>query len=332
MATVTPTFSVVIGVYNGADQIGRCIESLLNQSYPSSAYDIIVVENGSTDRTSEVVSRYPVRLYNNPVRGLAPARNFGLARSDADIIATTDADCVAHPDWLANLARHYADPEVGGVGGQVMAYAHGERNLIEMFSDEFAPLVNFVSGDNEFLPFLVGANASFRRKLLNQIGGFNTRMLTGEDIDVSWRIQLETRARLAYAEDAIIYHHHRTTERGLARLYRHYGFSEILLDTLYRSYPNYPRDPRFQILRIIGQAAALPRYAASMLIRRLRLAVGRATPYEAIVPRLWLLIEWSNIMGKIHALRATNLMRSAEPILEMDRGELITQLFGAQRS
>ncbi|MGB9631830.1 MAG: glycosyltransferase [Chloroflexaceae bacterium] len=323
-----PSISVVIGVYNGAEMIGKCLESLLDQNYPRHLYDIIVVENGSDDNTVDVVRCYPVRLYQNPVRGLAAARNYGLERSDAEIVATTDADCVAHPTWLQELVRPYADLKVGGVGGYIGAYAHGERTTVELFLDEYAPLVNFISGEHEFLPHLYGANASFRRELLLQIGGYNERLITAEDVDVSWRIQLETGAKLVYAEQAIIYHHHRATKQGLARLYQHYGFGEILLDTMYRKYTGYPRDLRFQCRRIMGQMAALPRYMLSMLVRRWRLMRGAIGPYEAEVPRLWLLIEWSNILGKLRALRATRLMRTAEPILAMDRGALIQELYG----
>jgi GT2 family glycosyltransferase len=146
--------------------------------------------------------------------------------------------------------------------------------------------VDFVSGENKFLPHLCGANASYRTHLLNQIGGFNAKMLTGEDIDVSWRIQLETGTRLHYAPEAIIYHHHRTTRTSLARLYRHYGFGEILLDTVYGTYQGYLRTRGFQVRRTLDQVGTLPRYILSAVIRQARLAVGRDTPYEAAVPLL----------------------------------------------
>ena len=133
MSTFTPTVSIVLGVYNGAEIIGDCLESLLNQNYPADAYDIIVVENGSTDNTTEVVKRYPVRLFHNSVRGLAPARNTGISQSNADIIAFTDADCIADPNWLSALVKPYADPEVGGVGGAILGYNQGNRNIVEMF-------------------------------------------------------------------------------------------------------------------------------------------------------------------------------------------------------
>lgn len=323
-----PTVSIVIGVYNGEEQISECLESLLEQDYPSHLYEVIVVENGSTDRTFDVVRKYPVRAYQNPVRGLAPARNFGLERSDADLVLTTDADCVADPAYIAEVVKPFVDPTIGGAGGKIVAGNHEARNEIEQFSDKQAPLINYVSGSGEYLPHLVGAHAAYRRDLLLQIGGFNTHMLTGEDVDVSWRIQLHTGTRLAYTPNSIIYHKHRTTLQGLGRLYRHYGFGEILLDTIYRDYPDYPRDLAFQIKRIAGQLLALPRYTASGAKRAAEYAFGRCSNYERIEPWLQFLIESNNIRGKISALALTRMMTDPTRILEMDRDALIDYLYG----
>lgn len=327
-----PTVSIVIGVYNGEDQIPECLESLLEQEYPKQNYEIIVVENGSTDQTFDIVRRYPVRAYRNSVRGLAPARNFGIARSDAELILTTDADCIADPNYIKEAVKPFEDPEIGGVGGKIIAYRNKTRNLVEEFSDEHAPLVNYLSGHGEYLPHLVGAHSAYRRRLLMQVGGFNDRMLTGEDVDVSWRIQLIGGKRLAYAPKSIIYHKHRTSLQGLARLYRHYGFGEILLDTMYQEYPGYPRNRTFQFRRIAGQLLALPRYSASGIIRALEYAFGQRTLYELIEPWLLFLIESQNIRGKMGALRQTAMMSDATKILDMDRTELIDFLYGERHS
>src|SRR5262245_56398582 len=93
MMTTAPSVSVIVPVYNGAQSIGNCIESLLKQDYPN--YDIIVVNNNSTDNTVEIVRKYPVRLVFCLERGPAAARNAGINTSTADIIAFTDADCLA---------------------------------------------------------------------------------------------------------------------------------------------------------------------------------------------------------------------------------------------
>jgi GT2 family glycosyltransferase len=148
---------------------------------------------------------------------------------------------------------------------------------------------------------------------------------------LAWRLQLKTGAKLAYAPEAIVYHHHRATRTGLARQYRHYGFGEILLDTMYGHYPEYPRTQSYQLRRLLRQVAALPRYALSAILRQIRLATGRATPYQAAVPKLWLLIESSNIRGKLGALVATRFMTDAQPVLNTEAEVLIARFFPGRK-
>lgn len=331
MSEAKPKVSVVVCVYNGADTIAPCIESLLNQTYPRDRYEIIVVENGSTDNTVEVVQRYPVRLLRSPVRGLASARQFGLEHSTGEIYASTDADCRVHPDWISELVKPYADPSIAGVGGAVLSFEHAERNVYELFSDENNQLSNFAGGQGEFLPRMNGCNSSYRRALLHAIGGFNTRMVTGDDTDASWRMQLETGKKLAYAENAIVYHHHRATKRGLQKQYRQYGYAEVLLDTMYGRYAGYPRTRAWQTKRILGQMWALPRYAASAVLRKVRRMRGVATEYQAETPKLWLLAETSNLRGKLDALAATRYMTNAQRALGMDTQQLITQFYQTKK-
>lgn len=327
-----PTISVVVPVYNGEHTVAACIESLLEQDYPADRYDVIVVENGSSDATSEVVGRYPVNLLHSPVRGPAAARNLGLSQSQADVVAFTDADCIAHPRWLAELARLYADdPEVAGVGGAILAYAHSERTEVERFLDEHPPLINWVSSPDQYLPHLLTANASYRRTLLYRVGGFNPNHLAADDVDLSWRLQVELGAKLAYAPKAVVYHHHRATRQGLARMYRRTGFVEVLLDTMFWDAPGFRRRRGYHLRRLIGQCTRLPLYLSSAAIRRWRLARGEITPYEAMVPLLAFLRESANIRGKLEGLWATRFMSDAEPALNLEAGRMIGRLFSAQK-
>ena len=327
MTTFTLTISVIVPVYNGARTISTCIESLLSQNYPSEAYEIIVVDNGSTDDTIGIVSKYPVKLFKCSQPGPAATRNFGIAQSKAEIIAFTDADCVADVNWLSELVLPYKNPDVGGVGGEIAAYVHNGGNDVERFSDEKPPLVNFISGKHEFLPHLYTANASYRRTLLNTVNGFNSNLITGEDVDLSWRFQLETHVKLEYMPQAIIYHRHRTSKLDLAKQYRQYGFGEIILDTIYQNYANYPRGRKYQIKQIIKQVVALPRYVASMVLWKIRQVRGKASPYQAAVPRLWFLIESNNILGKIEGLWVTRFMTSSGSVLKLDKTSLIKRLY-----
>lgn len=297
-----PTVSIIVPVYNGEQTLSSCLESLLNQNYPYDAYEIIVVENGSTDETISIAQRYPVRLLQSHQRGPAAARNLGIRHSHSEIIAFTDADCIAHPDWLAELVKPYEDFTVGGVAGEILAHQHGERNIVERFSDEFSPLKNFISGEGEFLPHLYTANASYRREVLQKVGGFNPELFTAEDVDLSWRVQLESNYKVCYAQQAVIYHQHRSTSQGLGRQYRQYGFGEIMLDWMYRSHTGYPRTHAFQLQRMLRQIFVLPRYLISMIISYYRLRCGYITPYQAAIPGLLFLIEANNIIGKLDAI------------------------------
>lgn len=327
-----PTVSVIVPVYNGAGTIAACLESVASQDYPAGAYEVIVVENGSTDDTTAIVERYPVRLLHSEDRGPAAARNVGLASTESEIVALTDADCIADPNWLTELVKPYADAGIGGVGGAILAYDHPDRTAVEAFSAQHSPLVNYMSGEHEYLPHLYTANASYRRELVARVGGFNARMVTADDVDLSWRIQLQTGAKVGYAPGAIVRHQHRSTRLGLAKQYRQYGFGEILIDTMYRRHPGYPRGRRHQLCRLLSQVAALPRYAASAVLYRLRLAAGRITPDVAAIPGLCWLVESSNIRGKLMGLAATRFMGDARPALNLEPAALIARFFStAQR-
>lgn len=327
-----PTVSVVVPVYNGAMTIATCLESLLAQTYPADRYEIIVIENGSTDETTAVVERYPVRLLHNTVRGPAAARNRGIQASQADLIAFTDADCIVTPNWLAELVKPFQDTTVGAVGGDIQPYRHSDRTDVELFSDENSPWANYLSGKHEFLPQIYTPNAAYRRALLVAINGFNERILTGEDVEISWRIQMETGTHFAYAPQSVVYHHHRSTRQGLSRQYRQYGFGEVLLDTLFGQYPGYPRSLKTQLRRLLGQTMALPRYLVSGVLRAVRYARGRVNAYEATVPWLWFLVESSNIRGKIEGLIATHFMTNSQAALNIHPDTFIQRMFPSRKA
>lgn len=311
--------AVIVPVFNGAATIGACIESLLALDYPPSALEIIVIENGSTDQSSEIIARYPVRLLHSDPSGSSLARNCGLEATDADIVAFTDADCVVDRNWLKTLVAAYDDPEVGAVGGPILHWPNEQADIPERFAAEFPPLVNFASGSHEFLPHLYCANASYRRSLARHAGGFDPNLVVGEDVEFSWRFQLATGSKVTHVDSALVYHRHRQTRRELGNQYRVYGFGEIVLDTIFGHHANYPRTRRYQIKRIAGQIAALPRYALSSLIRHVRLALGQASEFDAAVPGLWMLIEGENIRGKLEAMVATRGMTRVRPRIKPSR-------------
>jgi cellulose synthase/poly-beta-1,6-N-acetylglucosamine synthase-like glycosyltransferase len=314
----TPKVSIIVPVYNGARVIADCLTSLEKLDYPRDCYEVIVVENCSTDNTIEIVEQFQVILTQCTDSGPATARNLGIRTSQAEIIAFTDADCVVHKDWLKELVKPFQDPRVGGVAGMIAAYPTLEASIVDRFSSQFPPLVNFQSGPGEFLPHLYTANAAYRRDALLEVGGFNPAMQTAEDVDLSWRFQLKTDHKVVPAPDAVVYHRHRSTITSLAKQYRQYGYGEILLDTMYRGFVSYPRTPCYQVGRIFRQVLALFRYTASTFTWTLRYLMKRATYYQMTLPRLWFIIEMNNVRGKFDAIFDTGLMRHASGALKKE--------------
>ena len=95
--------SVIIPAYNEENTIESCLNSLLNQTIGKESYEVIVVDDGSTDSTSEIIKRYPVKLFRQGNSGPATARNLGAKNSSGEIILFTDADCVAEPNWIEEM-------------------------------------------------------------------------------------------------------------------------------------------------------------------------------------------------------------------------------------
>src|SRR3990170_3006911 len=96
-----PKISVIVPVYNDAQRIGKCIESLLQQTYPHEKYEVIIIDNGSTDETREVIKKYPVKLLiEDKIQSSYAARNKGIKNAKGEVIAFTDSDCIPGNDWI----------------------------------------------------------------------------------------------------------------------------------------------------------------------------------------------------------------------------------------
>lgn len=228
-----PTVSVVVPVLNRAADIKRCIEALLVQDYP--AYEIIVVDNDSTDGTREVVSRYPVTLLVERRRNPYAARNRGVREATGDIIAFTDSDCAPERSWLSRLVEAYDSDTIAGVGGSLSPLPP------TTFVETFLALgrLQIVEGDhradmrrrpNAFLSGAAGsANMSYRRSVLEALGGFDERYerFCGS-YDFCWRVQQEGH-RVIYEPGARVQHHMRGSVGAMCRQFFAFGIGQIQL-------------------------------------------------------------------------------------------------------
>jgi cellulose synthase/poly-beta-1,6-N-acetylglucosamine synthase-like glycosyltransferase len=229
MSKELPFFSVIVPVYNGERTIGDCIKSLLSLNYPSSNYEIIIVDNNSKDNTNNIIRQYPVTcLLEDNIQSSYAARNTGIKRSKGEIIAFTDSDCIADKDWILKAVECFEDKDVGCVAGRIEGYS--PTNYIEEYLKRHGYLCQDTSTlKHWFLPYAQTANAIYRREVLNEIGFFEERWVSAGDTDLTWRMLQKTRYKLTYGKDSLIHHVHRSTLKGLFNQRKTWGYGELLL-------------------------------------------------------------------------------------------------------
>jgi cellulose synthase/poly-beta-1,6-N-acetylglucosamine synthase-like glycosyltransferase len=210
-----PTVSVIVPARNAEATVADCLDALLAGDYPEDRREILVVDNGSTDRTAPLAAARPVRCVAEPRPGVSNARNRGIAQSQGELVAFLDADCIPEPRWLAELVRPFEDAAVGIVAGRLEhqpASTAAERQAARMLGDwqRFA-----VSSQP---PYVVTANAAFRRTVLERIGGFDPHLTRAQDVELGFRlVALSPRCGIAYGDEAIARHRHHSTQFGFLR-------------------------------------------------------------------------------------------------------------------
>jgi len=179
--------SIVVPALNEEDLLPKCLESLLAQEYDGEI-EILVVDNGSTDGTSRVARDHGVRVVSEPTRGYCRALTAGFAAAGGEIIACTDADSVAPPDWVSSLVREYQRrPDVVAIGGDIeFVCPNWKSRLLTRF---FIPLFNRIDRANRGGPHLWGANMSVRRDAFLAAGGWNPRFSLQADSELSDRLR-----------------------------------------------------------------------------------------------------------------------------------------------
>jgi glycosyltransferase involved in cell wall biosynthesis len=221
-----PRASVVVCAYNAEATLRSCLESLRRLRYPN--YEVVVVDDGSTDATRAIAEAFPeFRLIAHENRGLSAARNSGTAAATGEIVAFTDADCEADPDWLTFLVRRLLSQDFAAVGGpnlpprekhwvpEVVARSPGGPSHV-LLSDREA----------EHVP---GCNMAFWRSALCEVGHFDPIFRTaGDDVDICWRLQ-NSGHRIGFAAAALVWHRRRNSVSAYLSQQRGYGRAEGLL-------------------------------------------------------------------------------------------------------
>jgi GT2 family glycosyltransferase len=217
-----PAVNVIIPVLNGAGTLRACLKALREQTYQGDIIPV-VINDGSTDNTAEVAGEFPkVRLLEQENRGRAAARNRGIAASDAQIIAFTDADCVPQKDWLEKLIARLQEHERRGVvSGSVALPA--SSNLWQRLDHQ--AWAHSIGPEAPAGPTIFGstANMALLRTVFNAVGGFDPRLRGSEDSDLAFRIYGGGYENFFEPGAVVMHDHPRTTLGAFLRQRFNYG-------------------------------------------------------------------------------------------------------------
>lgn len=243
-----PDCSVVIPTYNRAASLARVLAPLAEVA-ASGGVEVIVVDDGSTDRTPDVLRDLPwVEVIRQANAGPAAARNAGWRTARADVVVFTDDDCRPSAGWPLTLVGDLdatGSERVGGVGGEI-------RGIGRSTLDRFVEVERLVDHGRDLsdggVDYLVTANVAFRRVALEAVDGFDESFPApaAEDVDLSWR--LRAAGWTLERSPAAVGHEHRTSVGDVLRTYRKHGAGRAVLDA---------RHPDRTAARAAGSAVGL---------------------------------------------------------------------------
>jgi GT2 family glycosyltransferase len=221
-----PYISVAVCSYNGSRTIRECLEGLKRVEYPN--FEVIVINDGSTDATAAIASEYNYRIITTENAGLSSARNAALRVAKGEIIAYLDDDAIPDRHWLYHLAATFRQTNHAAVGGPNIAPP--QSNTVADCVDNAPGGPIHVLITDEVAEHLPGCNLAVRKSCLEAVGGFDPRFrVAGDDVDLCWRLQ-ERGWTLGFSPGAMVLHHRRYTIRGYWKQQKGYGKAEALLE------------------------------------------------------------------------------------------------------
>ncbi|MEP7199684.1 MAG: glycosyltransferase [Chloroflexota bacterium] len=206
-----PFISVIVPTFNRVAALARCLDALRAQTLPRAQYELIVVDDGSMDGTSDWLGQQgDVCVVRTAHRGAAAARNAGARAALGDALAFTDDDCVAPSDWLCCMSDALNGYDV--VGGRIVnaardnVFAATAQVILDALMDELN--ANLRNGG-----MLTSNNIAYRRAAFETAGGFDERYTVGgEERDLNYRLW-RSGARLCFAPHVVVQHHASPTMR-----------------------------------------------------------------------------------------------------------------------
>ncbi len=211
----SPSVTVIVPVRNGEQTIQPLLESLQKLDYDRNKVEVIVVDGNSTDKTREIVKKYPVKLIVEERKGLNRARNTGIKCGNGEIIAFTDSDCIVPSNWITKIVENFKDHKVSCVGGSTKAL---NSDFVSQYADNsIVRLMPFFTKREELKkvkPFFrhpAGCNMAFRRKVAEEIGYFDEHIQYGfDEVEFADRV-CRAGYKMVLDPEVSVWHKHRST-------------------------------------------------------------------------------------------------------------------------
>jgi glycosyltransferase involved in cell wall biosynthesis len=177
--------TVVIAAFNEEKDLPKCLTAITTQNFPKDDYEIIVVDNNSTDKTAEIAKSFGAKVVQETKQGNTFAVKRGMDSATSEIIANTDADTVVFPDWLSTIKKIFEDKKIVGATGS--AYVETGNQVLDFI---YRKLYNAFIGFNFLIgkPHMTGFNMIVRKKVYDEIGGINASFTMSPDVDLGLRM------------------------------------------------------------------------------------------------------------------------------------------------
>jgi GT2 family glycosyltransferase len=264
-----PFVSIIVPVYNRAALIKDCLNSLMNLDYPKKKLEIIVVDDGSTDASIEVIKSFRnlapniITLLSSKRKGSASARKLGISHAKGEIIAFTDSDCRVDKYWLKELIKYFQNLKVGAVAGKTI-YS-GPKNYISKILERKSIQITYYYALHRkvTLEYAPTCNLAVKKEILKMTGEYGKDFFHGgDDIDLGVKIK-NLGYKIALARKAVVYHE-RTAKKNILSIIKTlilYGKADFILQLKYpwkkqRVFP----PPLFIFFYLVIMIPFLPRY------------------------------------------------------------------------
>lgn len=233
-----PKVSVVIPTKNSAKYLEKCLRSISELDFPKEELEVIIVDGGSTDGTIEIAKKYGCKVIIENGGTIGYARDLGMRAASGEFVAYTDADCVVDRNWLKELLSRFMDESIAAVGGPNVTpgddsdFGKAVGDVLELLSRAGA---RYMFNADRVIEVYHNptCNSIYRKKALEEAGGFNYKLITVDDEELDYRIR-KRGYRILFNPRAVVYHYRKGSWRSFAKMAYSYGIGRMQAVKLHR--------------------------------------------------------------------------------------------------